>query len=137
MQPTRLAALLLPLLLLSACSNFRPLNDTSDAPPTLENSQEFVHYLGTKGFILRPLALSSSLITRVPSSVYRVEGGVIEVFEFESAEEAEEGVQDYQLERFGGRSSALFQRGSLLVAFHGSSSSVLLALNNTLGAAIY
>ena len=135
MRPLHIAPLF-ALLLLTACIQLRPVYD--DAPSELTSTQDLIHYLGTKGIVARPLVLSSARVTTIPGQAYRLDqGGVIEVFEFASNEDAEEGVEDYQIERVGGGTSTLFHRGDLVVAYHGERAEVMHALDSALGPAVY
>lgn len=136
MPPFRLGVFLVSLVFLAGCAVLTPRAD--EGPPTIASSGDLVEYLGARGYVLRPRRLTSPFALRAVGHEYRVEGGLIRIYEFESPEmAAEEGVPDFLIDTYGGRTSSVFQHGPLVVAYVGDGAAVQVALAQALGPAVY
>jgi hypothetical protein len=86
--------------------------------------------------VLRAVSASTPFTLSVPGRAYEIENapGLIVLYEFASAEEAERELDAF---RPAGVRTSVYQRGPLVVAYTGAQSSVNLTLTQALGPAVF
>ncbi len=126
----------LVLLLLAGCAASRSNTDTQE-PQSIDNVDDLLTHLGQQGYVLRSTNLVFPFALADVGYEYRVQGGRIRIYEFESRQVAEHAVNEFLIDSFGGRNVSVFQHGRLMVAYAGESSALQLTLANSLGPAIF
>jgi hypothetical protein len=129
--------LLLALGLLAACASGNAVSSGPEVPASaVATTDDFVAYLGTRGYLLRATSATTPFTLDVPGRAYEIQNapGLIVVYEFASTAEAE---RELSALRPVGIRTSVYQRGPLIVAYTGAQSSVNLALTQALGPAVY
>jgi len=135
MRPSLLPLLLGVLWLLPACAP----SGTATVATGIDTTGDLIEYLGARGYVLRPAGTTLPHVLDVAGQVYEVQNAEarIAIYEFDSAQAAEQGADAFQLETLGGDRAALYQRGRLVVASSGGDASLELTLTQALGPATY
>ncbi|PAP78265.1 hypothetical protein [Rubrivirga marina] len=128
------------LVVATGCANSARLGPNADE---VVGTESLVRYLEDVGFTLAPAGLTSSTVPLAVSATYRVTGvanpSVIEVFEFETDEAAEDGLTQLRAEIRSRVRQEVYARGPLVVYYRpaeyrrGDNRSLRLALADALG----
>lgn len=126
----------LALFILAGCAASGSSTDTHE-PPSITNVDDLVVHLGHQGYVMRSTNLVFPFALADVGYEYRIQGGRIRIYEFESRQAAEHAVGEFLIDSFGGSNVSVFQHGRLMVAYAGESAALQLTLANSLGPAIY